>query len=313
MNLLRTFASGFIFVIAFLCAPAHAMWRQAITCPFAGAQQRAGAFVLSIAAAAGVAGYCYAHKAVPSSDLVAPSRLTTIPTTQSVVLWGINNVLFCSPEVPWVLRRFGITAQTFKEVFYKELLCIPEGEIPGVKELPKSAEPPLAVAWLTSRISCQQAKDLVLKHADLFSPSRYIAKSALNPQDLIKRLNSNDALIGVVKQCKSQGNIVGISSSANGEVFDALVAKNQFLITEFDVHFISGKRGMMTSDPQFYDAIIKRFPHKKIYLIDVPGPALVAAKQKGIIPLVFVASKPHAVEDLAATLHAEGLCGKFKK
>ena len=63
----------------------------------------------------------------------------------------------------------------------------------------------------------------------------------------------------------------------------------------------------MTSDLAFYDALSEKFPHKKIYLIDVPGPALTAAQKKGIIAIEFIASAPDGVEKLKARLQAEKL------
>lgn len=150
-------------------------------------------------------------------------------------------------------------------------------------------------------------KELVLKHTNAFSISRHIANNAFSAQECVKRLQQNNAMLVLVAQCKGQGHAVGLSSSLNGEVFDALVTRNDFLTHDFQIHFISGKQGLMTSDPAFYDALKKKFPHKKIYLIDAPGPALKAAQKKGIIAIEFVVSAPDAVEKLRARLQAEKL------
>lgn len=303
----------FFFVALILCAPAHAMWRQAFSRTLFGINQNK--IALGVIATAGVMGLVYARKTPAGVDQARPVRVLASPSKSdaivlengAVVLWGMNNVLFEPVHVPWVLHIVGVTPKTFKDILYKDLQKIPKNEIPGAQELPKNAVSPFMVAWLTGRISCDQAKELVLKHTDIYSPSRYIAQRALTPQDLAHHLSPNKAVILVVSQCRRQGAIVGVSTSANGEVFDAIVATHQFLKTEFDVFFVSGKIGLMTSDPLFYDAIKKKFPGKKMYLVDAPGPALTTAKQKGIIPIAFVASDPDAVQNLQTRLKAEGL------
>lgn len=312
MNCLNKKVPGVLFLsILVLCLPAQAMWRQVASCVSSCLRQRSNLVVCSLSALAGAAGFAYAKKTSVSPD--AKALATAVPAnsalkSKSVVFWGINNVLFHPVQIPWVVRSCGVTQQTFKTMLYKDLQKIPENEITSkAGVLPQSTEPPLAVAWLTGRISCQDAKELVLKHTDAFSISRYIANNAFSAQECVKRLQQNNAMLVLVEQCKGQGHTVGLSSSLNGEVFDALVARNHFLDTDFQVHFISGKQGLMTSDPAFYDALKKKFPHKKIYLIDVPGPALKAAQKKGIIAIEFVASASDAVEKLRVRLQAEKL------
>jgi hypothetical protein len=114
------------------------------------------------------------------------NRPVTSAKSNLVLLCGVNNVFFEPVQPLLILKALGITAQTFRRILYDDVQQIPESEIPGAQKLPKSSTPPLIAAWVTGNISCQQAKDIVLKHRGKYSLSFLIAQKVLNAQDLVK-------------------------------------------------------------------------------------------------------------------------------
>lgn len=259
------------------------------------------------------------------------AAMETSPKNNTVVLWGLNDVIF-KAEMPkfleWTFKVLGVTEQTFVNKLYADLKDIPATAIidettgqPYVvpAHIHNLQEPSLLVAWITGHVSNEQAKRLALEHTKRISIARCVANAMFKPEELAKKFHPNQAVLRVVQQCRQQ-NSVGLCSSFNGEAFDTLVDVHPFLRTIFDnkCEFISGKQGFDTSDtvfydkmaeklPELYDKVVEKFQDKHIYLVDAPGPALGVAQKKGINAIEFITRKNHAIEDLSETLRDEGV------
>lgn len=245
----------------------------------------------------------------------------TSPKNNAVILWGMHKVLF-KAEIPWwvPVATAGYLTNTkidtiLKKVFDKLRPITAEeiqAEVPGFTAqgvVEDGDEPLLVCAWILGLVSNEQAKKIACKYSNCGWFQKIFANGVFDPEGAADAFKPQKPVFTLVRHCKAHGNIVGLSTSFNGTSFDVLGKKCPDLTTLFDCAYVSGKRNklLLPSQPEYYDEVIAKYPGRAIYLIDNPGTAMPAARQKDLRTIEFDNDQTGALDDLTHHLQREGI------